>query len=858
MNLMILFLIPLNEKWSLIKTEHFDIYFYTSLNVAQYVSVIAESVYNEMKESFSEINFRTNIIISDNYDEGIIFSSPFREKIFITLANDDLYKTIKYGLTDVIIKRGFINFNYLLPDLITDGITGYDNSVYNGILKRKIIEDDFPSISDVLVSRKRRWPGEYSSRIFGEKFLDFLKEKYGEEKLNDFLILHSRLPMLNTWIKKVFGKSKEKLWDEFKEYLKEKYSCEIELKEGRKIKENIKWIKNLRYLRDGRILYVEDKNSNSEASIFVDKKKIYSGHINGSIALDNDKIYFVNLKNSKNYYLYGDVYSYNLITKRIKRLTHQMRVKYIDYDVKNERFICVVNSEGTDNIFIFDKNFENPEKITDNKHSFIHYYYPSFSPDGRYVAVTISGDVDFTDIYIIDLENKDFIRLTEDPSIELFPQWSPDGKYLVFSKDLDGIFNIYLFSIEKQRFYQITKTLSGALFPIFKNNNELMFAVIQKDNFSINEMEIEKEEIDFERKGKENGKREFKEYNISGYNPLKEFGLSSIKPFIEYSQIDTFLRYGCYLNFDDILNFTSFTLYFEPFLANDNGFIIGGFFRYNRDPMIGLNGVFYWDDESKKFSSIYAEIAYGGLRWGDKNKLYNFWIGISYNPTDTFPFLINNGMLFAPFFPLYSYKAFSPILNFHLRNYSEFPSSISKEKGINLDFSTNFYHFMTDIRIFYPEFKGSIIGERFLMGYLPHNDPFTYLRNINQILFLKKLTTYYDLSFYHTLEYRFPLLYPEKIIFNTPLYLEKIYGKFYCDFGGGWNSKEEEIPSLYLLLLLGHPEFSRFLFTPKFLGLEISADFNLFYKINLNARIGIGYSVSGKYYNIYLCTGNSF
>jgi WD40 repeat protein len=59
---------------------------------------------------------------------------------------------------------------------------------------------------------------------------------------------------------------------------------------------------------------------------------------------------------------------------------------------------------------------------------------PSWSPDGRSIAFTgLSGG--FTDLYIYDLEADELRRLTDDPFADLQPAWSPDGRTLAFATD---------------------------------------------------------------------------------------------------------------------------------------------------------------------------------------------------------------------------------------------------------------------------------------------------------------------------------------------------------------------------------------------------------------------------------------
>ena len=67
---------------------------------------------------------------------------------------------------------------------------------------------------------------------------------------------------------------------------------------------------------------------------------------------------------------------------------------------------------------------------------------PAFSPDGRWLAMTLSKDGN-PEIYLLDLSAGRLRRMTQDPAIDTEPAWSPDGTFLVFTSDRGGTPQIY-------------------------------------------------------------------------------------------------------------------------------------------------------------------------------------------------------------------------------------------------------------------------------------------------------------------------------------------------------------------------------------------------------------------------------
>ena len=69
------------------------------------------------------------------------------------------------------------------------------------------------------------------------------------------------------------------------------------------------------------------------------------------------------------------------------------------------------------------------------------YRYPRVSPDGTRVAVDALDQQQ--DTWIWDLSSKTLTRLTLDPGLELYGEWTPDGERVIFASAREGIADLF-------------------------------------------------------------------------------------------------------------------------------------------------------------------------------------------------------------------------------------------------------------------------------------------------------------------------------------------------------------------------------------------------------------------------------
>jgi Tol biopolymer transport system component len=160
------------------------------------------------------------------------------------------------------------------------------------------------------------------------------------------------------------------------------------------------------------------------------------------------------------------------------------------------------NTPRQSDIYLYDLENRAERNITDDVFSDAH---PSWSHDGRYIYfVSDRGDMlhrnaipaDFsmnehdysqTDVYRIDVESGDILRITNTPDAsESYPIPDPKNEKLLFISDRNGINNLYVHDFASGSEYAVSNSLSGIYqISLTTDGNKLAFASMHRAGFDI-------------------------------------------------------------------------------------------------------------------------------------------------------------------------------------------------------------------------------------------------------------------------------------------------------------------------------------------------------------------------------------
>mgnify|MGYP001278387219 CR=1 FL=1 len=112
-----------------------------------------------------------------------------------------------------------------------------------------------------------------------------------------------------------------------------------------------------------------------------------------------------------------------------------------------------------------------------------YFYSPKFSPDSKKILFTDKR----LNIWYLDLEKGTPVKVDtntyDSPFSVLDPNWSPDSKWIVYTKQLrNRLCAVHVFSLETGKTTQLTDGLSDARFAVFDKNGKYIYFTASTDN----------------------------------------------------------------------------------------------------------------------------------------------------------------------------------------------------------------------------------------------------------------------------------------------------------------------------------------------------------------------------------------
>jgi hypothetical protein len=344
------------------------------------------------------------------------------------------------------------------PLWFTEGLAEFWSTKWDNqgeMLLRDAVLNDYI----VPLSEMDRILGTFLMYKEGQNILEYIAQKYGEEKILLFFENFWKASSFEKVFELTIGKNYKQFDEEWLYYLKKKYYP---------------------------LLKYNDPPSAVTKPIFTEgfnMKPIFYRNEGKS------EIYFVG-----NITGYTNIYKIVLETgnkpkvviegERTDKLEafHPFKTKI---DVKNGKLAFITKAGDHDAIHIYDLK---SEKITDmfQFNSLVMITSLSFSPDGDKLALTAIDKSGYSDLYIFDLKTKNLKKITNDYYDDREVAWSPKGDKIAFTSDrtkfgLEGKYNIFLYDLSEDKIEYLIYGNFSCMSPSWSHDGKLLAFVADID-----------------------------------------------------------------------------------------------------------------------------------------------------------------------------------------------------------------------------------------------------------------------------------------------------------------------------------------------------------------------------------------
>ncbi len=472
--------------WHIYTTDHFEIYYYPELEQhLERIAAYAESAYQEVSADLrhelafavplvvfkTHSEFEQQNIIPSRISEGVgAFAEPYRDRIVLPIDEppDGLYRLITHELTHIfmfdIIPRALIQDN--VPLWVDEGMADYMTDVWRPLdmmaVRDVSVSDNVPSMTNF------QGYGDFANaRVvynLGHAAFEFIEDRWGQEGVRQFLfgLRRTSIGGGGDVYEEALDIDAEDFDDEFRRYLDDRFKSfrqkERPFDYGRNLAPDIE--------RSSYPVVYSIEGSPSGELIAVMAVNRRDGEFDVVVLSAKDGQVITNLTDG-----FDQSMGFDNITIPGQRFN---TVPWMSWSPAGDRIAYFVRKGKYKTLII--QNIVS-KKIEDriDLNTVDEPESPDFSPDGRKVVFSALTNA-IGDIYELDLETREIRNLTNDDLANYAPLFTPNDDAVVYLARVSGNNKYYRLNLETGDKQQLTFGTHDDAGGQFVDQNTLVFA----------------------------------------------------------------------------------------------------------------------------------------------------------------------------------------------------------------------------------------------------------------------------------------------------------------------------------------------------------------------------------------------
>lgn len=509
---------PQSERWRTIRTEHFRVHYHEGVAaIADDVAKMCEAAHERLSPFFEyEPRLVVDVLLIDGSEaangSATAFPNPRMTVYAVPPGAVDTRTDSDHWMWELILHEyvhilhldqihGWIraiNFpfgrqimpNQNLPRWFTEGLaTALESretaggrirsNFYRMYLDAALVEGTLPTLGQ-LTNNPPKFPYANNWYLVGGNFVYWIGETYGWDKLA--LAAREQSRRLRPWAinymaLSAIGKTFDELYDEWKALALQEAEERLANagSRGWTIPESVttggfhsKWISAS---PSGEHLWWLDFNGEDEARLIshadpANRTYRVRSASDFSIFPDGQSAVITISRPWRSGYYRSDLWRYEFASRRLSRLTYNARAQNPSVAPDGNRIAYLAPKDGRFDLRLLDLDTSEMSTIVEAD-PWTTIGQHAWSADGRFLYFSMSRIGGGRNLFRWDFENSELLRLTEGESIHESPFPTADGKWLYFSSDNEGIFNIYALNLEEnsRELIRVTNVPYGVFAP---------------------------------------------------------------------------------------------------------------------------------------------------------------------------------------------------------------------------------------------------------------------------------------------------------------------------------------------------------------------------------------------------------